>query len=381
MQKQPLQSTLECRQSFDPELIGEILRKKSEFQVEGVLQKAEHLHQLSLEEIAFLLQCSHARERELLKKTASMVREKHFGKRVTLFAPLYVCNACINECSYCAFRAKNTALKRIILPAEDVVKEAKVLEQRGFQHILLVFAEHPIIASPERIALYTKAIKENTSIRTISINSAPFSVEGFTTLARTGIYCYSIFQETYHQKTYTQHHVSGPKASYESRLAMFDRAISGGIQRIAAGVLYGLYDYQYETLALIAHLKILQEQYNIIIKSISVPRLKPALNSVVSVHPPYPVSDQDLQKIIAVLKIALPTVGITLSTREPATLRDELLHWGVTSMSAGSCTNPGGYTKQEADNDEQFSLADRRSVEEVMAAIEQEGFMPSFFPP
>ncbi|MTV50107.1 [FeFe] hydrogenase H-cluster radical SAM maturase HydG [Heliobacillus mobilis] len=348
-----------------------------------VLAKAREKKGLSLRETALLLSISNPEWRSALFAEAGKIKDEIYGKRIVLFAPLYTSNRCINDCLYCGFRRANTALVRKSLTVEEVRRQAMQLEAMGHKRLLLVAGEHPKEAAATIIAQMVEAIYSSTDIRRLNVNCAPLSIDDFRILKDAQIGTYQLFQETYHPDTYAYLHPSGPKADYFNRLTAMDRAMEAGIDDVGLGVLFGLYDHPFEILALLEHARILEDRYGAGPHTVSVPRLKPAFESALTTVP-YSIDDETFKQIVAVLRLAIPYTGLILSTRESAELRNELLHLGISQISAGSSTTPGGYrdgTEQAEDLEtkgSQFYLEDHRSLPEVTLSIMEKGFIPSF---
>jgi len=350
--------------------------------VGDVLAKAAEMQGLDAGEVAVLSGISDPELLAALFDTARRVKDEIYGRRLVIFAPLYISNLCANECLYCAFRARNTAVKRRALSMEEIAHETRILIDQGHKRILLVAGE----AYPKQGFQYVlDAIEavysvkhDNGEIRRVNVNVAPLSLDEFKQLHAAKIGTYQIFQETYHHATYHGVHVAGRKADYDWRLTAIDRAMEAGIDDVGIGVLFGLYDWRFEILALMQHIRYLEGKFGIGPHTISVPRLEPASGSLVAEHPPHPVSDVDFRKIVAILRLAVPYTGLIMSTRETAHLRRETFALGVSQISAGSRTNPGGYAEGESAEDGQFSLGDHRSLDEVVADIAALGYIPSF---
>jgi len=374
--------------SFIPENdINEILQANKDPEgrrVKDILEKAKDLKGLTPDETAVLLQCQDKEKIEGIFEAAYFIKESIYGKRLVIFAPLYLSNFCANNCLYCGFRKDNTALKRKRLSLKEIEREVEYLEEQGQKRLLLVAGEDPELS---RIDLLTKTIETiyktkngKGSIRRVNINVAPMSVNDFRTLKKSGIGTYQLFQETYHRKTYESVHPDGLKAHYLSRLHAMDRAQEAGIDDVGIGALFGLYDFKFEVLALLYHSMHLEEQFGAGPHTISVPRIKKALNAPLSSQNPYAVSDEDFKKIVAVLRLAVPYTGLILSTRENPAMRDDVLSLGISQLSAGSRSNPGAYSEGKNDSflSEQFQLEDNRDLKEVIKDIIQKGFFPSF---
>lgn len=348
--------------------------------IEAILDKALQLKGLDNDEIIALLNLEDENSIQKLFKAARTVKEKIYGKRIVFFAPLYVSNHCCNNCLYCGFRHDNKELKRRILTVEEAVKEAEKIIEMGHKRILLVAGEDLKMTSLD----YTRQIIEriyddkidNGEIRRLNLNLAPLSVEQFKEVSSWGIGTFQVFQETYHPAAYKRMHVSGPKANYQNRLEVWDRAIEGGIKDFGMGALFGLYDFRFEVLALIEHSKYLLNKYGVGPHTISVPRIEPAEGSDISQRPPFQILDEQFKRIIAVLRLAVPYTGMILTTRENADMRRAALEFGITQVSAGSKTNPGGYAEEHTTA--QFTMADSRSLDEMVKEMSETGFIPSF---
>lgn len=350
--------------------------------VKEVLAKARELKGLGIFEVSRLMNISDPMLLNELFDTARFVKESIYGKRLVLFAPLYVSNLCKNECSYCAFRARNKEVKRRALTIEEIKRETLALIGQGHKRVLLVAGEaYPNQGFPyvlEAINAIYSTKKDRGEIRRINVNVAPLTVDEFSELKEKGIGTYQLFQETYHRATYGNVHIKGPKTNFEWRLGAIDRAMQAGIGDVGIGVLFGLFDWRFEVLSLLTHASYLEQQYGVGPHTISVPRLEPATGSSLSEHPPQPVSDLDFRKIVAILRIAVPYTGIIMSTRETAEIRRETFALGVSQISAGSRTNPGGYSEGEEYDKSQFALGDHRSLDEVIRDVALLGYIPSF---
>ncbi len=341
-----------------------------------IIEKAKDCHGLTLEEAASLLTIKDDETMGILLDTAKFVKDVIYGKRVVIFTPLYTSNECTNNCLYCGFRVANKHLHRKTLNKEEIVNEAKAIEKQGHKRLLLVCGEDTKKTHIKHITDALEAIYQETGIRRINVNAAPMEVEDFKKLKAVGIGTYQIFQETYHRETYKKMHPSGSKSDYDYRLTAIERALEAGVDDFGIGALLGLYDYQFDVLATLMHSQYMDNKYGVGPHTISVPRLRPALDSALE-EVPHQVSDQDFKKIVAVYRLTLPYTGIILSTRESEALRDELLSLGVSQMSAGSKTNPGGYEKDDREAT-QFETSDERSLGEVLQVICQQGYLPSF---
>lgn len=349
---------------------------------DAVIAKALQFKGLSLEETAVLLQNDDPETLQKIFAAAGAVKERIYGRRLVLFAPLYTTNECVNNCLYCAFRQGNKELVRKTLTLEEIKDEVAAIEALGHKRILLVAGEDPRHAGIARLEEIIAAIYEvrngGGEIRRVNVNVAPLSLEDFKRLKRTKIGTYQIFQETYHRSTYFMVHPSGPKEDYDYRLTAMDRAMSAGIDDVGIGILFGLYDYRFEVLGLLAHAEHLEKEFGVGPHTISVPRLEPAFGAPIASYPPYPVYDIQFKKLVAILRLAVPYTGMILTTRETAEMRNELLGLGISQISAGSRTNPGGYVDQKKNDAAQFFIGDDRSTAEVIADVVRFGYIPSF---
>lgn len=351
--------------------------------VREVLAKAREIKGLDPADVATLANISDPGLLAELFDTAKAVKEQIYGKRLVLFAPLYISNLCGNECLYCAFRARNKLVERVALTQEQIAREVKILVEQGHKRILLVAGEaYPnegfsyVLKSIETIYATMSGPGE---IRRVNVNVAPLSIEEFRQLHDARIGTYQLFQETYHRQTYHRVHVGGKKADYDWRVTGMDRALEAGINDVGIGVLFGLCDWRFEILALMQHVRHLEAAHGVGPHTISVPRLEPATGSDMATHPPKPVSDIDFRKIVAILRLAVPYTGIIMSTRETPNMRRETFALGVSQISAGSRTNPGGYTQAKDHPDAaQFSLGDHRELDEVIRDVAELGYIPSF---
>jgi 2-iminoacetate synthase len=308
-----------------------------------------------------------------LERAAALARRvtaERFGRTVLLYAPLYLSNECVSTCLYCGFSRPNDVARRT-LTLDETAREARLLAARGFRHILLVTGEHPkAVPVPylERAVAATRAL----GFSSIGIEVAPLEIDEYRVLARAGADGLVVYQETYDRETYASVHLGGPKRDYDDRLAAPERGADAGMRRLAIGALLGLHDWRDEAIALFAHARFLQRRAWRCAITISLPRLRPAAGGYV---PSHEVSDRDLVQLLVALRLGLPDAGISISTREPAALRDRLVPLGVTQMSAGSRTEPGGYTAPR-EAEPQFAIEDTRSPEEVAAALGRLGFDP-----
>jgi 2-iminoacetate synthase len=378
--------THECADFIVPQEIEGILAQSvspAPARVRELLVKAREKRGLSMEDVACL---SHVESPELLSEifsTAKQIKEEIYGSRLVLFAPLYISNRCANECTYCAFRATNAALKRRTLTQEEIAEETRILVRQGHKRVLMVAGE---ALPPQGFQYILDSIGTIYStrvgpgeIRRVNVNLAPQSVERFRQLKEAEIGTFQLFQETYHRPTYAAVHLKGTKSNYDWRTTAFDRAMEAGIDDVGMGVLFGLYDWRFEIIAMMQQIRHLEETFGVGPHTISFPRMEPAVGSDIASQPPHPVSDADFLKLIAIMRLAVPYTGMIMSTREGANVRRQTLEMGISQISAGSRTDPGGYKDGEGDpNGEQFQLGDHRTVEEVVSDVVSLGFLPSF---
>ena len=351
----------------------------------NIVDKARQAKGLTLAETAALLQVTDPELLAGIFAAAKEVKERIYGRRVVLFAPLYVSDYCINNCRYCGYQ-KNNKFKRRKLTRDELIDEVKLLESMGHKRLALETGEHPAECPIEYVLDCIDTIYgikfENGSIRRINVNIAATIIDDYRRLKAAEIGTYILFQETYHRETYIKMHPEGPKADYDWHTTAHDRAMLGGIDDVGLGVLFGLYDYNFEVLALLQHAGHLEERFGVGPHTISVPRLRPAQGVDLSTYP-YLVSDEDFAKIVAILRLAVPYTGLILSTRETPGFRDRLMDYGISQVSAASSTGVGGYMeKQKSSTAEepsmQFAVEDTRSMDEVMTSICASGYLPSF---
>lgn len=349
-------------------------------EVEEIMEHARQLKGISFQEAARLLLLEDDDLINQVLETANYVKNEIYGKRLVLFAPLYISNLCNNECLYCAFRKSNTFITRRTLTMEEIRQETETLVAQGHKRVLLVsgegLGESALDYSLKAIETIYSVKKGNGEIRRININIAPLPVEGFRQLKQAKIGTYQLFQETYHYDSYHKMHIRGPKTDYNYHLTAMDRAMKAGIDDVGVGILFGLYDYRFEVMALLQHIRHLEQTFGVGPHTISMPRLEPAVGSDIASSPPYAVSDRDFKKIIAILRVTVPYTGMILSTRETPEIRRAAFSLGISQISAGSRTNPGGYTNGESG--EQFCLGDHRNLESVIFDMVRMGYIPSF---
>ncbi|MCY2928411.1 MAG: [FeFe] hydrogenase H-cluster radical SAM maturase HydG [Planctomycetota bacterium] len=351
--------------------------------VREIIAKALTKTALSVDETAELVRADDPALVEEIFAAARSLKQAVYGNRIVLFAPLYVANRCVNDCAYCAFRRSNPHAVRRTLSSEEVRRQVEALEKVGHKRLILVFGEHPrydaaYIARTVREVYSVRA--GHGEIRRVNINAAPLDHEGYRLVKDAGIGTYQIFQETYHHETYRRVHPSSTrKGNYLYRLDGLSRAFEAGCDDVGIGALYGLYDWRFETLALVTHALHLQSRYGVGPHTISFPRIRPAVGT--TLDPRWSVSDEHFQRVIAILRLAVPYTGLILTARETAQVRREALRMGVSQIDAGSRIEIGGYTEAgdaQAIEREQFTLGDVRSLDEVMRELIDDGYVPSF---
>ncbi|MGC8902304.1 MAG: [FeFe] hydrogenase H-cluster radical SAM maturase HydG [Fervidobacterium sp.] len=379
---------LETEQTFIPESeIYELLeetRNPEPLRVRDILQKSLDKNRLEPTEVATLLNVDNSALLEEIFHAARTLKERIYGNRIVLFAPLYIGNDCVNDCVYCGFRTSNPEVYRKTLTFDELRREVQALVSRGHKRLIVVYGEHPRY-SPEFIAETIRIIYEtkvgNGEIRRVNVNAAPQTVEGYKIIKEAGIGTFQIFQETYHQPTYKKLHPRGPKSNYAWRLYGLDRAMLAGIDDVGIGALFGLYDWKFEVMGLIYHTIHLEERFGVGPHTISFPRIEPAVGSEISYNPPHKVSDENFKKLVAIIRLAVPYTGMILTAREPAELRKEVLKMGVSQIDGGSSIGIGSYSSQddpEKVRKSQFILGDNRTLEEVIHDLLKEGYIPSF---
>jgi len=306
---------------------------------------------------------------EAMAQTAHRLSLQRFGRTIKLYAPVYISNECINGCLYCGFRNEGRISRRT-LTAAQAVREAEAVLNAGHRHLLLVAGESPSAVPIELIEEIARRIRPRAA--GLAVEVQPFDESGYRRLAQAGVDGVTLYQETYDRRAYARHHPSGPKSEFGSRMAAIDAAGRAGMRFLGIGALLGLADWRAEVRSLIAHARRLMRTHWRSAITVSVPRVRDCAAGFV---PPHPVSDRDLARIICELRLALPDAGIVLSTREPEGLRDRLLPLGITQMSCGSVTSPGGYAERSGSG-KQFERQDARGPEEFAAMLRAKGYDP-----
>lgn len=346
------------------------LRRLSDGATNRDVDRALRAAHPGLREFAALLSKPAASRLEDLAQRAHAITRARFGATVRLFSPLYVSNECVSTCTYCGFSAGNEIARRTLTVAE-VADEASELHRRGFRHILLVAGEHARIVSKLYLEECVRAVAPMFS--QVSAEVQVWDTDTYQRLVAAGCDGVVVYQESYDRGTYGAVHLKGKKRNYAWRLAAPDRAAKAGARRLGIGTLLGLHpDWRSEAICVAAHAQALIRRWWRCEVQVSLPRLRPAAGGYA---PADPVGDRDFAQLLCALRIGLPDVGISLSTREPAAFRDALVPLGVTTMSAGSHTEPGGYA-EASDAEPQFRISDTRSPAEVAAALRDAGYDP-----
>ncbi len=358
-------------------------------EVRDVIARSMAKEPLTVEETATLLRADDPDLVEEMFQAARQLKRDVYGNRIVLFAPLYVGNACVNDCQYCGFRRSNRRAIRRTLDEDELRQQVRALEARGHKRLILVFGEHPAF-SAEYIARVVRTVYETRTgsrrngpcgeIRRVNINAPPMDHEGFRLIHEAGIGTYQIFMETYHHETYAQvHPPSTRKADYLYRLDSLSRAMEAGCDDVGIGALFGLHDWRFDVLGLVTHARFLHETFGVGPHTISFPRLQPA--SGISVDERWLVSDYDFKRLIAILRLSVPYTGLILTARERPELRREVLDFGVSQIDAGSRIEIGGYTEAgdaQVMEREQFVLGDIRGLDEVVRQLLEDGYVPSW---
>jgi 2-iminoacetate synthase len=332
--------------------------------VERVLQK-QHCAQ---EDFPVLISPAAADFIETMATRSRQITALRFGKTVRMYAPLYISNECVNACAYCGFNVHN-ATPRTTLNLNEVLAEADILHKQGFRHLLLVSGEHRTHVPVEFIAEIACALREKFAA--LSIEVYPMETSEYQLLADNGITSIAVYQETYNRRRYAELH-QGPKADFNYRLATPERAASAGLREIGIGALLGLSDHRLELALLAQHAAYLMKTYWKANISVSFPRIREAAGNF---HPSETITDRELAQAVFALRMVLPDAELVLSTRENQAFRNGMAGLGITRMSAGSRTNPGGYSKSD-DALEQFAIDDQRSASEVASMLAQKGLEP-----
>lgn len=351
--------------------------------IRELIEKARTCKGLNHREAAVLLECEDADLLEEIYALAREIKQKFYGNRIVMFAPLYLSNYCVNSCTYCPYHVKNKTITRKKLSQDEIRQEVISLQDMGHKRLALEAGEDPLHNPIEYILESIKTIygikHKNGAIRRVNVNIAATSVENYKRLHDAGIGTYILFQETYHKENYERLHPRGPKSNYAYHTEAMDRAMQGGIDDVGIGVLFGLNTYRYDFVGLLMHAEHLEATYGVGPHTISVPRICPA-DDIDTATFENAISDEVFQKIVAVTRISVPYTGMIISTRESQRSREKVLELGVSQLSGGSRTTVGGYAHPELpeENSAQFDISDNRTLDEIVAWLLRLGYVPSF---
>lgn len=351
--------------------------------IEGLLDRAEDCKGLTHREAAVLLECDLAGLNERICDLAKRIKQKFYGNRIVLFAPLYLSNYCVNGCTYCPFHQSNKHICRKKLTQDEIRRETVALQDMGHKRLALEAGEDPVNCPIEYVLESIKTIysiqHKNGAIRRVNVNIAATTVENYRKLKEAEIGTYILFQETYNKEHYLKLHPTGPKHDYAYHTEAMDRAMEGGIDDVGIGVLFGLALYRYDFVGMLMHAEHLEAAMGVGPHTISLPRIRPADDIDPNAFPDA-VPDDTFAKITAVLRIAVPYTGMIISTRESQATRERVLGLGVSQISGGSRTSVGGYAEAEPadENSAQFELNDTRTLDEIVGWLMSLGFVPSF---
>ncbi|GLC32527.1 [FeFe] hydrogenase H-cluster radical SAM maturase HydG [Clostridium omnivorum] len=351
--------------------------------ISSLIERAKDCKGLTHREAAVLLECDLEDENEKMYKLAKEIKQKFYGNRIVMFAPLYLSNYCVNGCVYCPYHYKNKHIARKKLTQEEIRKETIALQDMGHKRLALEAGEDPVNNPIEYILESIKTIysikHKNGEIRRVNVNIAATTVENYKKLKDAGIGTYILFQETYNKKSYEELHPTGPKHDYAYHTEAMDRAMEAGIDDVGIGVLFGLNMYKYDFVGLLMHAEHLEAAMGVGPHTISVPRIRPA-DDIDPDNFSNAISEEIFEKIVAVLRIAVPYTGMIVSTRESQKTRERILELGVSQISGGSSTSVGGYVEKETDEDNsaQFEVNDNRTLDEIVNWLLKLGYIPSF---
>lgn len=357
--------------------------KRNAVLIDEIIEKAGTFKGLTHREAAVLLACELEEQNNQLVKLAMAIKNKFYGNRIVMFAPLYLSNYCVNGCIYCPYHAKNKNISRKKLTQEEIAKEVIALQDMGHKRLALEAGEDPKNNPLEYILESIKTIysikHKNGDIRRVNVNIAATTVDDYRQLKEAGIGTYILFQETYHKENYEMLHPTGPKSDYAWHTEAMDRAMEGGIDDVGIGVLFGLNMYRYDFVGMLMHAEHLEAAMGVGPHTISVPRICPA-DDIDTSDFSNAISDEIFEKIVTVLRIAVPYTGMIISTRESQASRERVLKLGISQISGGSSTSVGGYDtpEPEDENSAQFELNDTRKLDEIVNWLLEMGHIPSF---
>ncbi len=351
--------------------------------IKSLLERAVDCKGLTHREAAVLLECDQEDLNEEIFSLAKKIKEELYGKRIVLFAPLYLSNYCINSCVYCPYHRQNDHIRRKKLTQEEIRREVIALQDMGHKRLALETGEDPVNNPIEYVLESIKTIygihHKNGAIRRVNVNIAATTVENYRKLKEAGIGTYILFQETYHKENYEKLHPAGPKHDYAWHTEAMDRAMEGGIDDVGCGVLFGLNMYRYDFVGLLMHAEHLEARMGVGPHTISVPRIRPA-DDIDPETFSNAIDDDIFAKLVAVIRIAVPYTGMIVSTRESQKSRERVLDLGISQISGASSTSVGGYEKRETpeENSAQFEVNDTRTLDEVIHWLLELGYVPSF---
>lgn len=352
--------------------------------IDDILQQAAEGRGISHRQAAVLMECDDENIIERLFDIARQIKQRIYGNRIVMFAPLYLSNHCINGCTYCPYHATNRSIPRRKLSQEQIAAEVIALQDMGHKRLALEAGEHPTHSPIEYILESIDTIysirHRNGAIRRVNVNIAATTVENYKRLHDAGIGTYILFEETYNKERYLQLHPSGPKSDWAYHTEAMDRAMEGGIDDVGIGALFGLSDYRYDLVGLLMHAEHLEARFGVGPHTISVPRIRPAEDIDLSKFP-NAITDSVFRRIVAILRIAVPYTGMIISTRESAECRKAVLDVGVSQISGGSKTTVGGYAASQttlAEHSEQFDISDNRTLDQIVGWLLELGYIPSF---
>jgi 2-iminoacetate synthase len=361
--------------------------------IREILAKSRRIETLQLDETADLLQVTDPALLAEMGETALAIKKSVYDNRIVMFAPLYMSNLCVNRCTYCGFRCENDQQKRRMLSMDEVKQEIEVLAGKiGHKRLIAVYGEHPETSTDyiaETIQTAYRHIVESpkgapVGIRRVNVNAAPLPIEDLRVLKKVGIGTFQVFQETYHRETYEKLHPAGTvKGDYNWRTTCFHRALEAGVDDVGLGVLYGLYDWQFEMLALLSHTHDLEKQFGIGPHTISMPRLEPASGTDLPETSPYLINDEIFKRIVLITRLSVPYTGIIVTCRERPESRNACIQYGITQMDASSNIAIKGYSDFESEGHQekdrqQFVLSDTRTLEQMIAYLGKKDIITSF---
>ena len=350
--------------------------------IDDILTKAAEGGGLTHTEAAVLMECEDREVVERIFTIARAIKERIYGNRIVMFAPLYLSNHCINGCTYCPYHATNRTIPRRKLTQEQIAAEVIALQDMGHKRLALETGEHPTLSPIEYVLESIDTIysirHRNGAIRRVNVNIAATTVDNYRRLRDAGIGTYILFEETYNREVYNRLHPTGPKSDWAYHTEAMDRAMEGGIDDVGIGALFGLTDYRDDLVGLLMHAEHMEARFGVGPHTISVPRIRPA-EDIDTNNFPNAVSDETFRRLVAVLRLAVPYTGMIISTRESQRSREEVLEVGVSQLSGGSRTSVGGYADEvAAEKSEQFDISDHRSLDEIVEWLLKLGYIPSF---